>query len=406
LDCAYSQLRDALLADPEAVGAGETFVVEEDIFAFFFVFFEIDDEDLAQFFPILNLEVKDLFFNATNTQYNELTTRLAAIRSGVNTVTLQGLPQEPMAEQLSKRESRVCGKRPMLSCAEGEPLRWDIFATASGVFSTMRNVGDLPRINAATGYFSTGADCRLNEYINIGVYAGYQGMWTWNNKRHRNNNAWLQSNGVKWGGYGTTHWKGFYGNAIVGGGAHFLNLNRPINIDILGIHRVARSHPFIGELDVLLGGGYEYRWGSWIFGINNSTQYTYLGISSATESGANGLNTRLNRQNCNSLVYTLGGNISYLWEIAPNYRILPTIGLSWQHEFLNRSQRVYGAFASGAGDPFFFDTVSGARDNAVGVAGITAQIGPRIGAFAYYIPQFGGGLIYSNAGVVGLTCNF
>ncbi|PWU06049.1 MAG: hypothetical protein C5B47_08160 [Verrucomicrobia bacterium] len=378
------------------------------VFGFFFAFFEVEEEDFIQLFPIFNVNLKDLFFNVTNTQYNELVTRLAAIRSGVNLVTLQGLPEDPMAQQRTQREAKYC--KQIMACPE-TPLRWDIFASASGVFSTMRNIGDLPRINAATGYFSAGADCRLNEYLNVGLYSGYQGMWTYRQKQrydygsHRpHNNSWLQSNGVKWGLYGTAHWEGFYLNAIVGGGAHFLNLNR--SIDFLGMHRVARSHPFLGELDTLLGGGYEYRWNNWIFGINNSTQYTYLGISSATESGANGLNTRLNSQNYNSLVYTLGGNISYLWEIAPNYRILPTIGLAWQHEFLNYGKSVYGAFGRGAGVPFYLDTVDGARNNAIGVAGIAAQIGSRIGAFAYYIPQFGGGLIYSNAAVVGLTYNF
>ncbi len=350
----------------------------------------------ANLVPLPDIALKDILFNATNTQYNQITTRLAALRSGVNTVTLQGLPQEPtMVEQYSKR----CGKKQIMTCEE-EPLRWDIFANASGIFSVMKTVGDLPKIRSTAGYFSAGADRRINQYFNVGIYVGYQGIRNWNNE-----DIWFRSNGVKWGLYGTAHWEGFYLNAIVGGGANFTNYNRAFHL--MGKHHIARSNPFCGELDSLLGGGYEYRWGSWIFGANNSIQYTYLGINSSTESGAgHNLNAKLYRRNWSSLVYTLGGNISYLWEIAPNYQILPTIGLSWQHEFLNYGKRVHGAFANGAGAPFFINAPGGARNNAFGVAGITAQIGPRIGAYAYYTPQFGGGRIYSNAVLAGVNFNF
>ncbi len=132
-----------------------------------------------------------------------------------------------------------------------------------------------------------------------------------------------------------------------------------------------------------------------------------MGFPSSTESGGGrNLNAKLYRRDWSSLVYTLGGNISYLWEIAPNYQILPTIGLSWQHEFLNYGKRVHGAFANGAGAPFFINAPGGARNNAFGVAGIIAQIGPRIGAYTCYTPQFGGGRIYSNAVLAGANFNF
>ncbi len=386
----------------EAVMTETGLEILEDILAGVPIGEELDAEQAnlllaeANLVPLPDIALKDILFNATNTQYNQITTRLAALRSGVNTVTLQGLPQTPsMVEQYNKR----CGKKQIMTCEE-EPLRWDIFANTSGIFSVMKTVGDLPKIRSSAGCFSAGADCRINQYFNVGIYVGYQGIRNWNNE-----DIWFRSNGVKWGLYGTAHWEGFYLNAIVGGGANFTNYNRAFHL--MGKHHIARSNPFCGELDSLLGGGYEYRWGSWIFGANNSIQYTYLGINSSTESGAGrNLNAKLYRRNWSSLVYTLGGNISYLWEIAPNYQILPTIGLSWQHEFLNYGKRVHGAFANGVGAPFFINAPGGARNNAFGVAGITAQIGPRIGAYAYYTPQFGGGRIYSNAVLAGVNFNF
>ena len=344
----------------------------------------------------MSANIKDIIFNITNTQYGQLTTRLVAIRSGVGAMTLQGLTQEPMAEQFSKRE-RYQDKQMVAHATETD--LWDIFASSSGVFSRINNVCDLPKINSIAGLFSVGADYRINEYANVGIYTGYQGFKSW-----YSDGSLLRSNGVKFGLYGTAQWKGFYLDSIVGGGANFLDMRRAI--DVKGYRWNARSHPFAGELDSLLGAGYEYRLGSWIFGANNSIQYTYLGISAFTESGKRNLNVRVDGQNPSSLVYTLGGNISYLWEIAPNYQILPTVGLSWQHEFLNYGQRIGTNFANRVGSPFYFYSPTAARNNAFGVAGITAQIASRFGTYIYYNPQFGGGQMISHGALVGVNFNF
>jgi outer membrane autotransporter protein len=107
------------------------------------------------------------------------------------------------------------------------------------------------------------------------------------------------------------------------------------------------------------------------------------------------------------LVYSLGASIAYLWEIAPTYLILPTIGLSWQHEFLNYGYTVNANFAGRSGfRNHNFSTVRAPRNNAFGMAGITAQFGQHLGAYAYYNPQFGGGQISSQGVVVGLTYAF
>ncbi len=345
--------------------------------------------------PAMAGNVKDILFNVINNQYGQLTTRMAAIRSGVNEIALQGLSQEPMAQAFSKHQTYA--KRVIAYGAEVD--HWDIFASASGVFSKLNNVGDLPSARSIAGLFCVGADNNLNQNVSIGVYTGYQGLKSW-----YANGSWLRSNGVKFGLYATAQWEGFYLNGIVGGGANSLNFSRNINLRDTQLR--ARSHPFVGELDSLLGGGYEYRLGSWILGANNSIQYTYLGGPSFTESGAENLNVRVDKRNASSLVYTLGGNISYLWELAPNCKVLPTAGLSWQHEFLNYGQRIDAAFANGTGTPFFFNSPTAARSNAFGIIGITTQIGSHLGAWVYWTTQWGGGQIYANGFQVGLGYSF
>ncbi len=354
---------------------------------------------LEKFAPRVAANIKDVLFNATNAQYGQLTARLAAIRSGVNNVFLEGLSREPMSEQYNKR-TLYCGERKVAYA--NKELHWDIWASASGVFSRINAVSDLPRLNSITGYFNVGVDYRINQVLNVGMYAGYQTSLA------RYSNGRLRNNGLKYGLYGTTQWNGFYMNAIAGGGVNLFNLKH--SVDFAHHNWKTRGNPFAGELDSLLGVGYEHRWNSWTFGINNSVQYTYLGISEFTqgESKTKGTNldVRVGSQNPSSLIYTLGGNVSYLWKIAPNYHILPTVGMYWQHEFLNRGQQIGARYANGMGVPFYFNSQSAARNNAFGTVGITTQIGSRFGTFAYYTPQFGGNQIYSNGFVVGANVNF
>ncbi len=357
------------------------------------------DASLEQLAPRMAATIKDITFNATNTQYGQITDRLSALRAGASGVSLQGLNYEPMGEQLGKHEATLRDKAGKTLACRPLPSPWSIFASASGVFSKIANVADLRQLNSMTGYFNAGADCQITEYVNAGIYGGYLGTRAWYADRSQ-----LLGNGVKYGLYGTAQWNGFYLNAIIGGGHAGYSLRRSINIKSL--HSTARSHPYSGELDSLLGGGYEFNLGPWRFGLNSSVRYTYLGISSFSESGAGERSLRVGSQNPSSLVSTLGASISYIWNIAPGYRIIPTVGLSWQHEYLNYGQNINSTFANGSGPGFNITSSTGDRNYAFGTAGITAQLGRRLNCYLSYNPQFGGGQVVSHGVLVGLTYNF
>ena len=345
--------------------------------------------------PQMALSIKEIFLNISNTQYGQLAERLGDLRSGARGISLNGLNQEPMMEQRNAHETALFGKKVLYTVAETSP--WNIFANASGVFSTITNVTDLPRLNAVTGYFSTGADYRLSQNSSVGIYGGYQGTKAW-----YADGFWLRANGIKFGLYGTSRWNGFYMNGIVGGGFHSIGLNRSLNFG--SKNWAARSYPSAGELNSLLGGGYEAMWGKWRLGMNLSIQYTYLAISSFQETGAGNLNLRGSGQSANSLVSTLGGTLSYLWEIFPNCKIIPVLGLAWQHEYLNYGQKFIATWNSGSS--FQLTSVTGARNNAFGTAGFVAQLNPRLGSYCYYNPQFGGGDIVSHGVLIGLNYTF
>lgn len=353
---------------------------------------------LDQLAPFQAATIKDILFNATNMQYGQITNRLGNIRMGANGASFNGINTGSMEQQIAAHEKSVKdkdGKTIAYSNVETSP--WSIFATASGIFSNMANVSDLPRYNVTTGYFSTGADLRLSENLHAGLYLGYQGTESKSGSNH------LYGSGIKYGLYSTAQWDGFYINAILGGGNTGYNLHRTIGI--ADDHWAARSSPSSAEFDSLLGGGYEWKLGNWRLGANASLQYTYAGISAFKESGADTLNVWSDRQNVGSLVSTLGANFSYIWNIAPGYQIIPTVGIGWQYEYLNNGQNIAAAFNNGAGPRFNYATTSGDRNTAFGTVGVGAQLGKHIGSYVYYTPQLGS-KITSHGVLLGINYNF
>ncbi len=354
---------------------------------------------LAALSPTLASTIKEVLFNATNMQYGQLRDQLGA--GGIDGISLNGLSQEPMMQQANEHEVRLYKKSGLVSVPimVEKTSPWGIFANASGIFSKITTATDLPNQRALTGNFSVGSNYRVSQEFNAGVYAGYQGIKSWGAQ-----GTWLKSNGIKFGLYSIGQCKGFYGNAMLGGGFNSLAMNRTVELG-RQYWRMS-SYPHVWELNSMLGGGYELPLGAWRVGVNTSLQYTYLGISSFTERGAGNLNIKLRRQTPGSLVNTLGGSISYHWEPAPRCIIIPKLGLSWQHEFLNYGENISAAFDNGVGPRFQLRSTTGSRNNAFGSAGFMAQLGTRLGGYCYYNPQFGGGDIVSHGILIGLNYHF
>lgn len=106
--------------------------------------------------------------------------------------------------------------------------------------------------------------------------------------------------------------------------------------------RTANSSPGAGELDSLLAAGYNWRKGNWAFGPVSSLQYTYFGMNSFNETGAQSLDYQGLNWNTASMIYNLGGNCAYSWQATRNLMVVPQINLAWQHEFLQNPYALNG----------------------------------------------------------------
>ncbi len=401
----WTSLSDALMKALASRGKGQRNSLYDAIMDLAFIPKDQLKPYLIQLTPEMAGHLKEIVFNNTNIRNGQITERLAAIRAGAGGISLNGVSQEPMGQQASRHEQCLYDKDGKSVVAyENTPeydktSPWSLFATASGVFSNISTAQDLPNMRTTTGNFTVGTDCRISENYNVGLFVGYEGFRT-----DYGNGSWVHSDGIQFGGYGTAHWNGFYLDAMVGAGFNSFALNR--NIDLGADHWQAKCRPSGAQLNTLLGGGYEYALGNWRLGANASLQYTYLGISGYTETGAGGLDLKVGRQNPGSMLSTVGGNISYNWNIAPNITLMPTIGLAWQHQFLDYADPMNTSFNGGAGPSFIWQSAKGERDNAFGTAGVVLQVGQHFSGYVYYNPIFGGSEVVAHGVLAGLSYRF
>jgi len=165
-------------------------------------------------------------------------------------------------------------------------------------------------------------------------------------------------------------------NGLVGGAWHNYDVDRGIAFGT--IDRTADSTPGAGEFDLAVGTGYDLKEGNFTFGPAASVQYTYLGVQSFNETGADSRDLALNSFNSSSCLFTLGGQAAYRWEVNEGLVITPMVSASWQHEFLQDAYTIGSAFDTGGpSSPFNYTTSAPERNFFYGGAGVSVAIDSR-----------------------------
>lgn len=326
------------------------------------------------FYATLSSMNIELIFN----QGQQMQQRFRSLQLGIGGLSLMNVDGPVLSEK-----STTSGKETKDILVPSADNNWGVWLQGNGIFSNQASVNNIPGYQSNSGGFLGGADYRWNEAFATGIYAGYQGAFAEYNDGGR-----TVLNGVRFGGYAAYGKStGFFANAMVGGGYTSYSVNRPISFG--SIERTARSAPGGGDFETLLNLGYNWQLGNFNFGPVASAQYTYLGIGSFTENGADSLNLRVDQQNANSLRTLFGGQVAYIWKISPNWAVIPQGSIYWQHEFLQNPQNIGSSLNSGNGPAFGYETAAPARDSVYAGAGLTVQLGERWNTNFYYNANFG-----------------
>jgi outer membrane autotransporter protein len=247
---------------------------------------------------------------------------------------------------------------------------------ANGIFASANSGGTLDTYNAQNGGVTTGGMYKFLPNLMAGAYAGYQYTHAgYDGSTSMEDNAARFGLLASWAGetcYRNTD--NIYLNGLVGGQMHNYNVDRQIVFS--DINRTANATPTGGEFDSAVQVGYNFREGGFTFGPQASLQYTYLGVNSFDESGADSLNLNVDSFNSSSLMFTLGGQGAYRIEVDEDFAVIPMASASWQHECLQNPYGIQSAFATGGpSESFNFQSSAPLRDFFYGGVGVGFAIG-------------------------------
>jgi T5SS/PEP-CTERM-associated repeat protein/autotransporter-associated beta strand protein len=253
---------------------------------------------------------------------------------------------------------------------------WSPFVDANGIFASANSGGTLDTYNAQNGGVTTGGMYKFLPNLMAGAYAGYQYTHAgYDGSTSMEDNAARFGLLASWAGetcYRNTD--NIYLNGLVGGQMHNYNVDRQIVFS--DINRTANATPTAGEFDSAVQVGYNFREGGFTFGPQASLQYTYLGVNSFDESGADSLDLNVDSFNSSSMMFTLGGQGAYRIEVDEELAVIPMASASWQHECLQNPYGIQSAFATGgASESFNFQSSAPLRDFFYGGVGVGFAIG-------------------------------
>lgn len=257
-----------------------------------------------------------------------------------------------------------------------EDNRYGVFLTGVGEWVDVDGDGNARGYDVTTGGFTVGLDYKITPNLAVGVSAGYAGTGA-----DLNNGGRVFVNGGKLGVYGTYFTGGFYVDAAVNGGYNSYDTKRS------ALQGTARGDTDGGELNVLLGTGYDWQVGALSIGPTATFQYTYVGIDSYTENGSLApLN--IASQGAESIRTALGFKASYDWRVGGAI-IKPEVRAAWQHEFGDDTFDVSSSFAGSANSGFTVRGPEIGRDSALLGGGFAILWNERTSTYVYYDGEIG-----------------
>jgi T5SS/PEP-CTERM-associated repeat protein len=304
--------------------------------------------------PTFYQQMATIAFNEANALNMELNQRLWGLRlTEGGGFSMSGLADNYPMFQEGPVEGQGDGKGVLDSKKDilrpGADNHWGLFVDGNGIFAQANSANMLPGYNSESGGVTAGVTYRVNPTLSVGAYTGYQGTYTKSGATGSGlgTGSSLSDNAVRFGFFGTygnKDGKGLYLNALAGGAYHNYQATRVIQYT--GVNRTANSQPGAGELDSMLATGYDIQRGKFTFGPTASLQYTYLGVNSLNETGAQSLNYNSGGWNSSSMLSSVGAHAAYNWIAhhgsGGDIVVVPQINLNWQHEFMQNPYDISG----------------------------------------------------------------
>ncbi len=282
-------------------------------------------------------------------------------------------------------ETRVHDGKEMLSTGGKEVIsspepsgpvdkRWGFFISGTGEIVDVESTSTVQGSSFDTAGVDVGADYRVSDRVVLGAALGYSNI-----SADLNLGGSMESNGGHANLYGTYYARGFYVNAIAGGGYGSVETKRRT------AGGFARGDTNTTSASATLGTGYDHQLGAFRIGPLASLRYGRVGLDDFNETGALGA-MFIDGQSEDSLQSAIGLQASYTMRLGRVF-VTPIVRAQWEHEYLDSTSSITAAFVSG--DSFTVQGPHVGRDALLLDLGVSAQLTPSVGVFSYYSGELG-----------------
>ncbi|MBA4397598.1 MAG: hypothetical protein C0394_09500 [Syntrophus sp. (in: bacteria)] len=337
-----------------------------------------------QLSPIAGVAHTVMTSGAASFQTGNASSRLGDLRLGVRGFSSHGLENVAFLSAQSYRQPfHLAGSsddlRGMIPAAS-DP-RWGLFVRGNLALGDQKDTLGQRGYNFKNGGLTVGTDYRFSEHFIGGALFGMNTAQAWINDA----GSTVKLDGYTLGIYGTYFRKAFYIDAQAGYGWNSFTNSRRIVFP--GIDRTAAASPSGDQVTAYGGTGYDFRFGPLTIGPALTFQYLWMGMGGYTESGADSLNLRVDRQTTESYQGSAGIKGAWNWT-KDELRIVPRLWGFYRHEFGNVNPATIASLARGS-SAFTIESVAPERNFFNLGAGVNVYWTDRFLIYLSYEAQLG-----------------
>ncbi len=319
---------------------------------------------------------------ASTKQFNNVSSRMTALRSGVQGVSTLGLTLHYQGLVLpGTLFAPLVVNTTETTHDSGNALfsRLGFFINGNISLGEKDASSSELAFDFTTKGLTVGVDYRFSDQFILGGALGY----VRNDTDFQDSRGSMSVNGHTLSLYSTYyHSEAIYLDAIASIGLNSFDNNRKMSFS--SFSGEASGDTTGTEYSLSIGGGYDYYKDAFSFGPYGRINYIQADIDSYTEESAIGLALNFDGQSVTSLNSQIGGKASYAISTARGV-FMPHVSLEWAHEFNNDSRHINASFVNDpTGTTFKLSTDDPDRDYFKLGAGLSATLGNGKSAFIYY----------------------
>ncbi|RAM48270.1 MAG: autotransporter outer membrane beta-barrel domain-containing protein [Hapalosiphonaceae cyanobacterium JJU2] len=265
------------------------------------------------------------------------------------------VPQAEIALHIAQTQAQLIDNR-LLALQKTSQTEstdsWGVFVNGDVNFGSQHS-DEHPDYDYTTGGVTAGVDYNVTDQFALGVALGVVNHET---DLHQNQGD-IKIDGYAVSVYSNYVQKNFYTNAVISYGNNDFDLKRQIDFD----HRRATANTDGTQFSVNINSGYIAKSGNISYGPTLGLKYDRININGYTETGAGSLNLKVDEQQAESLIVSVGAQAAVTVNTSIGF-IIPNIHASYEYQFAPTHRTITTELVTQPGIPMRVQTNEPDRD--------------------------------------------